>query len=78
MSIYNIISYVNKFIFVLYSDVADGVNTPSPVKSIDINRIPPTPTKTVASPLFQAVTNGNNIVQCICVTSHINDKISIS
>ena len=40
------------------ADVADGVNTPSPVRSIDFNKIPPTPTKTVATPLFQTLTNG--------------------
>ena len=44
--------------FHMYADVADGVNTPSPVKSIDFNKIPPTPTTTVATPLFQTHTNG--------------------
>ena len=45
--------------FIMYIDVADGVNTPSPVRSIDVNKIPPTPTKTVAAPSFQNLTNGN-------------------
>ena len=35
-----------------------SVAAPSPVKSIDINKIHPTPTKTVATPLFQHLTNG--------------------
>ena len=41
-----------------YADTADGVNTPSPVINFDVNKIPPTPTKTIAAPSFQNLTNG--------------------
>ena len=57
--IYCVSNYIN--LFILYADVADGVNTPSPVtSSIDVNKIPPTPTMTVATPSFRSHTNGKH------------------
>ena len=53
-----------------YSDVADGANSPGPVSSIKVEKISPTPTKTVATPLFQNLTNGNNNVIVINLCMH--------
>ena len=42
----------------LYEDVADGVNVASPVRTVDVCKIPPTPTSTFASFSFQNATDG--------------------
>ena len=46
--------------FVFFADVADGVNTCSPVKSVDVNKIPPTPTKMAAAPSFHNLSDGKH------------------
>ena len=42
----------------LYEDVADGVNVTSPVRTVDVRKISPTPTSTFASFSFQNATDG--------------------
>ena len=45
----------------LYEDVADGVNVASPVRTVDVRKIPPTPTSTFASSVFQNAIDGKNM-----------------
>ena len=50
--------------YCLYEDVADGVNVTSAVGTIDVHKIPPTPTSTYASSSCQNASNhdGKNII----------------
>ena len=42
-------------------DVADGVNVSSPVRTVDVSKIPPTPTSTFVSSVFQNAKDSNNM-----------------
>lgn len=54
-------THMHKYLsFVFFADVADGVNTCSPVKSVDVNKIPPTPTKMAAAPSFHNLSDGKH------------------
>ena len=46
----------------LYEDVADGVNVASPVRTVDVHKIPPTPTSTFASSFFQNAIDGKKYI----------------
>ena len=45
----------------LYEDVADGVNVASPVRTVDMQKIPQTSTSTFASSFFQNAIDGKNM-----------------
>ena len=51
---------IYKIMYHLYEDVADGVNVASPVRTVDVHKIPPTPTSTFASSVFQNAIDGKN------------------
>ena len=51
---------LQNYVSFIYEDVADGVNVTSPVRTVDVHKIPPTPTSTFASSVFQNAIDGKN------------------